>query len=58
MTPCLNYMQDQGGCAVLRNGKTWEITLYFPKPGDFGGNAHRVQGDIWCKVLAAFSTVK
>ena len=27
-------------------------------PGDFGGNAHRVQGDIRCKVLAVFSTVK
>ena len=28
------------------------------EPGDFGGNAHRVQDDIRCKVLAALSTVK
>ena len=30
-----------------------EISRDINKPGDFGGNAHRVQGDIGCKVLVA-----
>ena len=39
------------------NKKTTNCTQLL-NPGDFGENAHRVQGDIRCKVLAAISTVK
>ena len=36
--------------------KTFNLQVW--NPGDFGGNVHRVQGNIRCKILAAIPTVK